>query len=259
MPEDNNTDVQPDAGQGGSNDSLYDLESVPEDYRPHVERIAKEMEGNVTRKFQEAADQRKEWTPYEELGIKDYQPEDIEQLLQFAEIASDENLFKEWWKEVGSEYGFIDSIQGEVDDDDDFEDDDDDVDPQQLLDELLDQKLAPFLEKERQSEEQQLIEEAESQIESELKALKDEHGEFDEDAVLSLALAHGDEDNPIAKGFEDYARIVGDTESNTITRKVNSPEPPEGPGKPNTHQPNPTDWNEVKDMARERLRASASQ
>src|SRR5262245_33395237 len=84
-------------GTGG----LYDLSSVPEDLRQFVEPHLKAIEGNVTKRFQDYSSKLDAWKPYDELGIQDVDPQQLSQLLAFAEIAQDEQQFADWWKEVG--------------------------------------------------------------------------------------------------------------------------------------------------------------
>lgn len=82
--------VQPEGqGQQDASTGLYDLSSVPEEYRSHVERIAKDIDRNVNAKLQEAADYRKSWEPYQELGLHEYDPQGLSGLMQFAEALSD--------------------------------------------------------------------------------------------------------------------------------------------------------------------------
>jgi hypothetical protein len=50
-------------GQGGGL-GLYDLTTVPEHLRPVVEPLLKKVEANVTQRFQEHADFRKQWEPF---------------------------------------------------------------------------------------------------------------------------------------------------------------------------------------------------
>lgn len=236
--------------QGGDSGGLYDLNSVPEDYRPHVEKIAKEIDANVTRKFQEAAQYKSQWEPYEQLGINEYEPEQLEQLLTFAEIANDPDSFKEWWTNVGNEYGFM-----EQNDDVDDIDVDDDNDPAELVEALLEEKLGPLYQKELEREEQARIAEAEEMIDREVAALKEQHGDFNEDIIYKLALAHEGND-AIQKAFQEYQELVSNTEKQTVTDKSNPPVVPEGPGAANTNQNVPTNFDEASAMAKERMKAS---
>src|SRR3954453_16128001 len=117
------TPAQPE-GQGGEENltaGLYDFASAPEDYRPYLEEYAKKTDGLITKKFQEAAEFRKQWEPQADLGILDVPREDLEGLLQLNELAKDEEAFDNWLREVAQARGILD---GEPVDDDDEDDDD---------------------------------------------------------------------------------------------------------------------------------------
>ena len=83
--DDTTSAVQPEGqGQPDASTGLYDLSAVPEQYRSEVERIAKDIDRNVNSKLQEYADHRKQWEPFQELGLQDFDPEGVGALLQFA-------------------------------------------------------------------------------------------------------------------------------------------------------------------------------
>jgi hypothetical protein len=84
---------QADSSLGG----LYDLGSVPEELRGYVEDVAKQIQGNVTRRFQEHADFRKTWEPFSQVeGLTDLPPDELQELVQFRDIASDPAQFDDW-------------------------------------------------------------------------------------------------------------------------------------------------------------------
>lgn len=78
--------VQPEGqGQSDANETgLYDLSTVPEEYREHVSRIAQDISRNADTKFREAAEYRKTWAPFEERGIHELPIEGLDTLLSFA-------------------------------------------------------------------------------------------------------------------------------------------------------------------------------
>jgi hypothetical protein len=251
--------VQPE-GQGAEETSFVGeyLNSVPEDYRPHVEPYLKQIESNVNGKFSEHADYRKQWEPYGELGLTDYEPEDLQGLLQFAELMADEDAFKEWWKAAGQERGLIDELMPEGDDDDDdlLDDENDFESLKSELAQMLDERLNPLYERELTREQEQMITQANESLDEQLAALKAKHGDFNEKAVLKFAYAHADEDaeGAIQKGFEDYQEMIGETEQSVVQRKSNTPGPPErGDGPANTSASPVTSYSEAKELARERL------
>jgi hypothetical protein len=82
--------VQPEGqGQPDAQTGLYDLSTVPEEYRSHVEQHLKDIERNANKRFQEAAEYRKAWEPYESLGINEVDPEGLSALMEFAQAIAD--------------------------------------------------------------------------------------------------------------------------------------------------------------------------
>lgn len=80
-------DVQPE-GQGVdgvTETGLYDLSTVPEEQREFIAPILKDIERNANARFQQHADHRATWAPYEELGVNELDPEGLGALLEFAQ------------------------------------------------------------------------------------------------------------------------------------------------------------------------------
>jgi hypothetical protein len=243
-------------GQGpegiDSSNGLYpDLSNVPEGVRQAVLPLLKEYEGNATRKFQEAAEYRKQWEPFEQLGINQIDPEEMADLLAFRELASDPDQFAEWYQQVGeqlelgggpqydqqpSEEGGMD--MGALED---------------MIGRALDQRLGPIEQTFQQQQEAQNLAQAESYITSQLDGLQEQHGEFDRDAVCQLALAY-DGPEAVEKGFADYQRLIGQAEKGVLSGKLQQPPPPEQGGRPGTQAKSITDFGEASQAAREMLR-----
>lgn len=249
------------SGENDGGSGLYDLSTVPEAYRSDVERIAKEIDGNVTRRFQEAADYRSQWEPYEELGLNEYDPEAIQSLLAFAEIADDQDAFQEWWESVGDEMGFFDSEgedNGELTDDGGFPDDEQERAAMvaQMLEGMLDERLGPVEQTLSEAQEEALIDEASDLIDERLGELHEEHGDFDDEAVMRLAMAHAPDVDALEKGFADYQEIVNNAATSAINGKANAPSPGGGEGTANTNRKVPVSFDEATEMAKQRLAAS---
>lgn len=256
--------VQPE-GQGAEGGGFVDqyLPQVPEDYREHVEPYLRDIESNANQRFQEHAQYKEQWEPYEELGLTDYEPESLAQLLQFAELMNDPEAVHEWWNRLGEENGYIRELiddYGLEDEDEGEEGEEEQYDPQILMtamQQMLDERLAPVLERNQEYEEQERVKEADSEIQQRVDAIQNEYdlSEDELQAVYKLSLAYIDTDGPdaITKGFADFQNLVGNVETNTVTKKAGGPSKPEGEGKPNTAAKAPTDWNEAKEMAKERF------
>lgn len=247
--------LEEDAGGGqgggeGDTDGLFDLSSVPEDYRPYVEPHLKDIQRNVNQKFQDNANYRKQWEPYESLGINDYDPEDLQGLLQFAEIANNPETFKEWWNTVGQENKYFDELG---DGEEEYEEEGGmDVEAlKSTFEEMLDAKLTPIANQTAQFEEAQRVQQAEQHIDGEIAALKEQHGEFDEQVVYKLAMAY-DGPDAIQNGFKDYQGIIAGAERDTVNRGQGGITP-EGAGAANTNGKPITSFSEASDLARERM------
>jgi hypothetical protein len=234
-------DVQPaDAGQGDAttDSGLYDLDSVAPEIRDAVAPHLKAIEGNVTKKFQEAADYRKQWSPYEEVGIKDVPPETLQELLAFAKMASDptqSDQFNEWLKTAAEERG----LMGESVDDSDLEVGEMSPDKiQELIAEKVSEALKPIEERTQQQEQQRLEQEASQEITSQLEQIRKDNPDLPEgaeNAIVRLAYSYADEDkDPIGKGFAEYQELIGMGEKGLFAKKAGQPQTPEGPGAADT-------------------------
>lgn len=257
-------DVQPAEGQGGGDgdSGLYDLDSVTPEVREVLEPHLKAIEGNATKKFQEAAAYRKQWEPFEELGIQDTDPQALQQLLQFAEMANDPEQFKAWVSERAQELELLDSP--------DLSDQDllDEDLTQEKVEELISQKMAEFQQSQEQKtqaqqEQQALEEQAAQQITSALEQIRKDNPNLPEeadDAIVRLAYSYAEDDpqNAIERGFEDYKSMTGQAEKGLFAQKSGQPAPPEGPGAPATSPDAITSFGDpkLKEAATERLRKS---
>jgi hypothetical protein len=248
---------QGDPGEGG----LYDLDSVPQELRSHVEPILREMEGNVTRRFQQRADELREWEPYQELGVHEIDPAELERLLTFAEMAQDPDQFSNWWRTVGQQMGL--SLDEGGDGTEDFSDDElDDLTPEQvqeLIAEQVAEKISPIEAALQENAYAQAEQEAMADISDQLGQLVDEHGdELDTDAILQLAYAYVDEDpdGAIQRGFEDYQKLVSNAGADLFDRKVKQPKTPEGRGATDHSPDRITSFADAKAAGLERLRAA---
>lgn len=250
-------------GEGQGTDQaaggLYDLTSVPEELRPHIEPHLKAIEGNVTRKFQDYSEQVKAWEPYASLGINEIDPEVLGELLEFAKMSQDQDAFAEWWKSVGEELKLFPSEDPEGS----FADDelgDEGLTAERIAELVAEQVKAQveplqerFVEQDQQQAEQQTM----AEIKAKLDEIKGEDEDVDGDAVLRLALAYAEEDpeNCIDRGYEDYKRLVSKGEAGLFAEKNGQPPPVEGNGSADTSAPVIKTFEEAKAAGLERLKA----
>ncbi len=232
-----------DGGQeqgGGPFDAVYEAVPHGEDA---VREALKKAEAGITRNFQEHAEQRERFGGLEGIeGLQDIPPEDLGQLVELHSYMQDPESFEELWNAWGEEYGYFDDEDGEDGEGEDYEDDDEGEDDlasrvAQMVLEQVEGRIAPIEEGVRAGEEEQRIAQASQEVDRQLKALHEEHGELDEateEKILRLALSYGDDDDAINRGAQDYFSIVGDSERGLLDRKSDQPSPGESGGRPNT-------------------------
>lgn len=254
----------PEQAENEGGGGLYDLDSVPQELREHLQPHLKAIEGNVTRKFQEYSEKLKPWEPYEELGLRDIPPEQVQQLLDFAELAQDQEKFAEWWKGVGEQLGLTESLTKP---DDEFDFDDDELEGltpekvQELVEKQVAERVTPLIQQQEAQREAQAEAEAMQEIQGKLSTLAEGYdGELDTDAVLQLAYAYLDDDpeNAIERGFEDFKRLVGAGEARLLAEKTKQPQTPEPGGAADTSAPRITTFEDAKAAAKERFKANAN-
>lgn len=236
------------------------LDSVPPEIREQVEPLFKEFDGNVTKRFQEHAEYRKAWEPYEELGLKDVDPESVRQLLEFAQFAQNPEQFDQWLKAAAEERGLFSNGNEEL-----GLEEVEDLSPekvQELIAEQVAERLNPIQEKLQAQEQERLEQEASKEITSKLEGIRKDNPnlpEGAEDVIIRLAYSYADEDgDPVAKGFEEYKTLIGQGEKGLFDQKSSQPQPPEGPGAASTSDEKITSFNDprLKAMAAERMRRS---
>lgn len=248
-----------DQGADGGDDfvSTY-LNEVPEDYRPHVEPYLRNIESNANKRFQEHSEYKKQWEPYEGINLNEYDPEGLQALIQFAEKMGDEEAFDSWLTQAATERGILNGeVDPGLDTGDDF--DTEGLTPEaiaSIISETLDERLGPIQQKEQAREYQQQVEEADKTIDTLINSLKEEHGDFDENAVYRFAYAANIDDpaEAIQVGFQQYRELVASIENQTVSGKLQVPSAPEnGSGPANTSVEPVTKFADAKTMARERL------
>jgi hypothetical protein len=264
--------------QGGSLDGLYDLGSVPEELRPYVENVAKQIQGNVTRSFQDHADFRKTWEPFQNVeGLTDVPPEELSELVQFRQIASDPETFAGWLGEVAStladanpelfEQAFGELLGGDEEDGDDLEGGGgiDEESLRQMFSEMLDERLGPIEQSVNHQSQEQRVQQAREQIAGQVQEIQKKHQdtfgeELDKDAiehVQRLALTLDDPDTAIEQAYQQHLRITGQAQGELIDEKLGQPQPGvNGAGRADTSpEAYGADDPDLKKAALQRLRA----
>ena len=259
-----------DPGQGGAADGggLYDLNQFAPEIREQVEPAFKQFDANVTRKFQELNDRYKPWEPYAEMGLSEYDPEYVGQLLQFGETLQDEASFKDWLGKIVDEHGEalgVTRADAETDDLDDLGGYEgltaDQV--KQIVAEQVQGAVAPLTQAQQKQEMERLQAEEVKRLDARLDELIEGAGlegldDETRDVVFTLAARHEGQADPVELGFKDFQAITGKAESGVLGAKARKPRAPEGAGgsPPAAPAERPTTFGEAKKMALERIAQS---
>lgn len=234
--------------QGGESGGVFDsyLQSVPEDNRGVVAEYLKDAERNVNSRLQEAAEYRKQWEPYEQMGLSQYPQDQLTDLLAwYGQVSQDPDQFREWWQQIGQAQGLLNAEQQELEE---FQE----LSPE-VLEQKINERLTPLQQKLEEFEQAQLVDQESVGIRSALDALHKEHGDFDEEAVLELGV-HDEGDNWIQNGFDKYQRIVSGAQRQFVTQKTGQPDTPlQGRSQQPAFKPAST-FAEAREQALERLR-----
>lgn len=259
--------VQPSSGQGQSGDTstvqpggqghdvnetgLYDLSTVPEELRDSVAPILREIEGNATKKFQQHADFRRQWEPYESLGINELDPEGLGNLLEFARALDGDGAREAI---LGLAEALEVDLTGEPGEPDPLSD------VRSELEELRAWKAS-------QEEERQLDTiraETSQRIQAEWAAVQERHGrEFTDEEVDSLrelatAFLEAGKDEPITKAYEFIHGLTGRAATNFVENAPTQPAPAEPGGRAATTAEPVTSFEDAERLLRERRQQRAA-
>jgi hypothetical protein len=239
--------AQPDEGQDGEGTSgaPYQeyLDRIPEELREDVEPVFRDWDGQVTKRFQDAAEFRKQWEPLQDTGIHKYDPGDVAWMVQFREALNDPQSIQQWFDSYAKENGLTSAqAQQQLEqavDDYEYQDP-----SQQNFERLLEDKLNPLLQKLEQydgrfaeQEQQKALADAERIINGQITELEQKHGEFNEETkelINTLAGRYIDSDpmNAIPRAYDDLQRWQNNVEKSALQAKVDAPAPAEGGGIP---------------------------
>lgn len=231
---------------------LYDLSAAPEELRPLLEAELKKVTANVGRRLEDHANYRKRYEALDGIdGLTDVPPDELKELLEFRQVAGDQEQFEAWWSAVGEELGFLDGDAGAPESDDLGGDDPaGQVGELRQLVESLQERLDNY---ETQGQTEKAREQAKQDIDRELAALTEQHGEFDQGLVLRLARDYASEPDAIQRGYEDYLRVTGQAQSELVEDKLDQPTPANRGGRPDTTTPQITTFDQAKEAALQRL------
>lgn len=251
--------VQPDEGQGGeSGGSPFQeyLDRIPEEARDTAEEAFKAFDANTTRKFQEAAEYRKNWEPFEQLGVNQRSPEEVQWGLQFRDALDNPAAIKQWYEDYAKENNLTEQEQVYVDPDVET------LVQQRLQEQLgpVSQQLADVLQWRETETQRQAEAQAQGFIESELSKLETEDG-FDREKVDMFIPRHMDDpENAVRLAWQDYKTLRGQIEKDQLQAKLNQPLAAESGGSANGTPDAPANAGEAMKLASaralEQLRAA---
>lgn len=247
----------PDTGADGSQgNGLHEsfISSAPEHLRDAARELVPYWDPYVQKQFTDHANYRKGWEPYEQLGINELDPSELEELLQFRDIVQDEDRFREWYQEIGNLLG-----------DDPTSTQDTTADEYGLPPELLQainsmqQQLQELTQDRQMQAEQQMLNQTAQEVRQELDQLKSQNPNIEwddevEDTVCTLALKY-DTPDALQRGFQDFQKLIGRGEKSVFQSRTDPAlrVAPVSGGNNNTSVEPVTTFEQAARAARERL------
>lgn len=248
-------------GEGDGGNGLYQeaLSTVPAELHPYVTEQFKKWDANVTPKLQEAARLKEQFGPLAQIdGLAGVDPQELQGLLELREVMQDPQqlaeLIQSWsqsleqlgvptlteeaWQGLGERNGWFDGEPAA----------DQGTDAQTIAAQVMEQlrgeldPLKQFVGTQQQERERVA---AQQELQQRMAALEGEHGELDDEArgaVIELAHAYVNDDDPLGKAFERYLQITGRVEGAAIDGKLNQPNGALSGGRPDTSPP-ALSWN----------------
>jgi hypothetical protein len=235
-----------DDGGGGAPYQEY-LDRIPEQFRGDVEPVFKDWDANVTRRFQDNADFRKQWEPLSETGIHQLDPDAVSWLVQLHAALEQPDIMQQWWDSYAQENGLTDQSSPDSDDGGNPTLDEFGMPDDQRLEKLLEDKLGQLTsrldqydQRFAQSDQQAAEREAQSYVDGQLQKLAEEHNggkPFDQKMIglidkFASSYIESDARNAIPKGFADLQQFLNERETLTLQGKLDQPPPAEGGGVP---------------------------
>ena len=210
-------------GQGNTPYGEY-LDKLPEDIRESVEPVFKEWDSNVTKRFQEAADFRKTWEPFQDLGLTEVPRDELENLIALRELAaSNPDGFDAWLRDTAQERGILGQEGVE---EDPFADD-------PMLNDQLDPMMSKLQELEQWKEQQEYesrVSEAMKVVEQQVKDASEKYPDVPQDLAEQFlsSFAESDPENAVNLAYEAAQKWIAQIQQGMVTDKLAQPEAAEG-------------------------------
>ncbi|NBT35699.1 MAG: hypothetical protein EBT03_09210 [Betaproteobacteria bacterium] len=214
--------VQPESseGQGAAPYAEY-LDKLPEEIRGDVEPVFKEWDSNVTKKFQEHADFRKQWEPLQDLNLNDVPRDELENLIALRELAAESpEEFDRWLMETVTERGLLGQ------DSQDPYAAEEDSDP--LEDKLspLQSELQQLKEWKEQQEYESRVSEAMKLVEQQVEEASQKHPDVPKELAEQFlaSFAESDPENAVNLAYEAAEKWMAQIQRGTFEDKLAQPE-----------------------------------
>lgn len=256
---------QPSEGQAGTGapDVPYQeyLNRVPEEVRGDIAPIFHDWNSAANRRFEEHAQYRKQWEPWEQAGLNQYQPQDVQGAL---ELLNDPQRLREWADQT---YGPAQAQQQPQQPQDPYQELY--QDPVQQLDERLKpilDRIEQFDQRWQQMEQQQQQAHVASVIESEIAKLREQHGsslpeKVDlDDIIHRFSQPHlqpgADPAQVVQNAWQDFQALQNQLSTHAIQQKVDQPRTPVTGGEADLSVEKPKSLAEANKAALEMIRAT---
>jgi hypothetical protein len=203
-------------GQGQAPYAEY-LDKLPEDIRGDVEPVFKDWDANVTKRFQEAAEFRKQWEPFQDLGLTDVPRDELENLIALRELAAnDPEQFDSWLAETARERGLIEGFE---DSDDPYGEQEDPLNP--VMSELSELKAWK-----EQMEQEQRISEAMKVVDQQVSEAAAKHPDVPQELAEQFlaSFAESDPQNAVSLAFEAAEKWMAQIQQGMVSDKLSQPE-----------------------------------
>jgi len=212
--------VQPEVGgaegQGQAPYAEY-LDRLPEGIRGDVEPVFKEWDSSVTKKFQEAADFRKQWEPFQDLGLTDVPRDEIENLMALRDLAAnDPEQFDAWLSATAQERGLF----GESEESEDpYGEAEDPMSP--VMSELGELKAWK-----EQMEQEQRVSEAMKVVDQQVSEAVAKHPDVPRELAEQFlaSFAESDPQNAVSLSFEAAEKWMAQIQQGMVSDKLSQPE-----------------------------------
>jgi len=241
--------VESTEGQGAAPYQEY-LDRLPEDIRGDVEPIFKDWDSNVTKKFQEAAEFRKQWEPFQDLNLTDVPRDELQNLIALRELAADDpDQFNEWLISTALERGLLEQ---QAEESDPYEDE---SDPLEEKLNPLQSELQQLKEWKEQQEEEARISEAMKFVEQQVEEARQKHPDVDPELAEQFlaSFAESDPENAVSLAYEAAEKWMAQIQQGVVQGKLSQPEAAEQGSKADGSPEEIRDFQQASQVALQRL------